>query len=420
MNALHHSPLATSTNATVMETIMKPLSFARRPARWLMAAGLALAAMQGTPAMAQPAAELLPEGSTSTAHRAPSRATAEAPPFFEKIGKQIDCDYVVYRLRFGARGDPAKFLDPEFIAEMQDVRIDLRDTLPAGLEIVDVQVSGDGTAADGGPLPAPAISTVTNPNDTMRLDNFRVSTSDLDGSGEIDRRYVDFVITAKIDHAAFPAPTIVANQGFATVTRVGGIVVEIPSHDPALPDDGNLETGEPTKILIDVTAATGRLRATARSASRSRQARSTACPAAAPSSTTCRSGPSSAASGCSCAPPRPAVIVAPLSQFVPIGGGVLNWTITGASAGRRRAPHRLRHRDLCRAGGRGSASAARRPSTSSSLPTSNARRNAASPTSRSRSARTMTVARRKAPATSPSGSPMSATRPITARSCSTR
>ncbi len=46
MNALHHSPLASSTNATLMETIMKPLSFARRPARWLMAAGLALAAMQ--------------------------------------------------------------------------------------------------------------------------------------------------------------------------------------------------------------------------------------------------------------------------------------------------------------------------------------------------------------------------------------
>ena len=129
--------------------------------------------------------------------------------------------------------------DPEFIANMQDVRLNFRDTLPAGLEIIDVQVSGDGTAADGGPLSAPAISTVTNPNDTMRLDNFRVSTSDLDGSGEIDRRYVDFVITAKIDHAAFPAPAIVANQGFATVTRVGGIVVELPSHDPALPDDGN-------------------------------------------------------------------------------------------------------------------------------------------------------------------------------------
>ena len=138
MNALHHSPLG--GNATLMETIMKPRSFARRPARWLMAAGLALAAMQGAPAMAQPEADL-PEGLD---------LNPDAPPFFEKIGRQIDCDYVVYRLRFGARGDPAKFLDPEFIAEMQDVRIDLRDTLPAGLEIIDVQVSGDGTAAGGG------------------------------------------------------------------------------------------------------------------------------------------------------------------------------------------------------------------------------------------------------------------------------
>ena len=40
MNALHHSPLAASRNATFMETIMQPLSFARRSARWLMAAGL--------------------------------------------------------------------------------------------------------------------------------------------------------------------------------------------------------------------------------------------------------------------------------------------------------------------------------------------------------------------------------------------
>ena len=48
MSNLALSPLAASSNATVMETIMKPLSYARRPARWLMAAGLALAAMHAS------------------------------------------------------------------------------------------------------------------------------------------------------------------------------------------------------------------------------------------------------------------------------------------------------------------------------------------------------------------------------------
>ena len=295
MNALHHSPLATSTNATIMETIMKPLSFARRPARWLMAAGLALAAMQGVPAAG--AARGRPAGTRAY------RSRSGRPPRLRPSSRRSAGRSTATMSSIGCASAPAATRRSSSIRtsspKLQDVRIDLRDTLPAGLEIVDVQVSGDGTAADGGPLPAPAISTVTNPNDTMKLDDFRVSTSDLDGSGEIDRRYVDFVITAKIDHAAFPAPTIVANQGFATVTRVGGIVVEVPSHDPALPDDGNLETGEPTEILIDVTRCDRPpppLRA--RSASRSRSARSTACPAAAPSSTTCQSAPSSAASGC--------------------------------------------------------------------------------------------------------------------------
>ena len=273
--------------------------------------------------MAQPEADL-PEGRD---------LNPDAPPFFEKIGRQIDCDYVVYRLRFGARGDPAKFLDPEFIAEMQDVRIDLRDTLPAGLEIIDVQVSGDGTAAGGGPLPAPAISTVTNPNDTVRLDNFRVSTSDLDGSGEIDRRYVDFVITAKIDHAAFPAPTIVANQGFATVTRVGGIVVEVPSHDPALPDDGNLETGEPTKILIDVTRCDRPPPGDREECFKVETGEVDCVPGGGAFIYHMPVGPELGGKWVQLRTTTPGVTVAPLSQFAPIGGGVLNWTITGALPG---------------------------------------------------------------------------------------
>jgi hypothetical protein len=327
-----HFPLATSRTATLMETIMKPLSFAGRPARWLMAAGLALAAMQGLPARAQPAAEL-PEGldlDPGPTHPRPG----EAEPFFTKTGEQLNCDYVRYTLRFGAQGDPAKFLDPAFTADLQNVRLDFRDTLPAGLEIVDVQVSGDGTAAGGGAMPAPSISTTTNPNDTVKIDDFRLSTSDLDGSGEIDRRYIDFVITAKIDHAAFPAPTLVENQGFVGIILVGGPAIMAVSHDPALPDDGDFKTGEPTKILIDVTRCDR--------------------PPPPPPGEECFEvengtvdcvpgggafiyhmpvGPELGGKWVQLRTTTPGVDVAPLSQLAPIGGGVLNWTITGALPG---------------------------------------------------------------------------------------
>ena len=48
MSDLAHSRSA--SRKTVMETIMKPLSYARRAARWLMAAGIAVAMMPALPA----------------------------------------------------------------------------------------------------------------------------------------------------------------------------------------------------------------------------------------------------------------------------------------------------------------------------------------------------------------------------------
>ena len=251
MSNLALFPLDAGSKPTVMETIMKPLSYAARPARWLMAAGLALAAMHAPQASAQTTE--LSGGLNIERGGHPNPPRGEAEPFFEKTGVQRDCDYVVYNLRFGAQGDPAKFVDPDFTLNLQNLRMDFRDTLPAGLEIVDVQASGDGTDAVGGPLPAPTISTSVNPNDTAEISDFRLTTADLDGSGEIDRRYIDIVITAKIDQAAFPAPTLVDNQGFVTLGFGDGLLGEIPSHDPALPDDGDPKTGEPTSILIDVT-----------------------------------------------------------------------------------------------------------------------------------------------------------------------
>ena len=334
MNALLHSPRATQRTATLMETIMQPLSFAGRAKRWLMAAGLVLAAMQGTPALAQLAPDLVP-GLDLEAGPRPHPGRGEAEPFFEKTGKQIGCDYVRYRLRFGAKGDPEKFADSDFAAELQNVRMDFRDTLPPGLEIVHVEVSGDGTAAGGGPLPAPVVSTTTNPSDTVEVDNFRLSAGDLDGSGEIDRRYIDFVITAKIDHAAFPAPANVANQGFVGIILVGGPAVMVPSHDPALPDDGNFATGEPTRIRIDVE-------------------RCDRVPPPPPPGEECFKvergtvdcvpgggafiyhmpvGPELGGKWVQLRTTTPGVTVGPLTQFVPVGGGVLDWTISGAVPG---------------------------------------------------------------------------------------
>lgn len=304
---LHTSaPLATQSNPTVMETIMKPLSFARRGARWLVAAGIALAAMPLSPAAAQPLPEVVPE--LRLDHAVPHPGHDDVVPFFTKKGVQRNCDYVIYNLRFGARGNPEKFFDPAFANGLKALRMDFRDQVAAGLTIVNVQASGDGTDAVGGPLPAATIGTTTNPNDTATISDFRLSATDLDGVGVPNERYIDIRITALIDHAAFPAPAVVDNQGFVKLSAGPGSI-EIPSHDPSKPDDGDFRTGEKTSIRIDVTDCEPprpRLLAVTGRASKSNAAMSIVCPAAAPTSTTCLSDPRWPAAGCSFAPPRPA------------------------------------------------------------------------------------------------------------------
>ena len=61
MNISTLSPLANSNQSTVMETIMKPLSYARRGARWLMAAGIAVAMLTPVQGFAEDAAPITPE-----------------------------------------------------------------------------------------------------------------------------------------------------------------------------------------------------------------------------------------------------------------------------------------------------------------------------------------------------------------------
>ena len=240
---------------TVTETIMQPLSYARRGARWLMAAGLAVACLT-SPANAQAKFEVVKPELRLELENPGGRIEAdpgEIRPFFEKKGRQLNCDYVEYRLRFGLKGSAGVLGDPAVNALLQTVKLDFYDQMPNGLTVVDVEAKGDGTDAGGGPLPAMTIGTTADPNDTAKLENFRLSGTDLDGSGEADLRYVSFKIVAKIDHAAFPAPTIVDNQGWINLQRAAGPVMHMPSHDPNEPDDGKALTGEKTSIKIDVT-----------------------------------------------------------------------------------------------------------------------------------------------------------------------
>ncbi|AMS39425.1 MULTISPECIES: EB domain-containing protein [Aminobacter] len=331
---LHTSaPLATQSNPTVMETIMKPLSFARRGARWLVAAGIALAAMPLSPAAAQPLPEVVPE--LRLDHAVPHPGHDDVVPFFTKKGVQRNCDYVIYNLRFGARGNPEKFFDPAFANGLKALRMDFRDQVAAGLTIVDVQASGDGTDAVGGPLPAATIGTTTNPNDTATISDFRLSATDLDGVGAPNERYIDIRITALIDHAAFPAPAVVDNQGFVKLSAGPGSI-EIPSHDPSKPDDGDFRTGEKTSIRIDVTdcepppppppGGDGPCFKVERG--------DVDCvPGGGAYIYNMPVGPEMAGRWVQLRTTTPGITIDPPLQLVPPGGGVLHWKIEGAGPG---------------------------------------------------------------------------------------
>ena len=206
---------------------MKPLSFARRPARWLMAAGLALAAMQAAPAAAQPLPDLVPDLNLDGRDPQPTSRARRGRAFLHQEGQRSSTATTSSTTLASAPAAIRRSSSiPASSPTCKAVRLDFRDTLPAGLEIVDVQVSGDGTDAVGGPLPAAAISTTTNPNDTAKIADFRLSTTDLDGVGRAQRAAMSTsVITAKIDHAAFPArrrssPT----RASSTITAAGGAV----------------------------------------------------------------------------------------------------------------------------------------------------------------------------------------------------
>ncbi len=260
-----HFPLTPKRNRNVMETIMKPLEWTKRPGRWLMAAAMAmglaqapaLAAETATPLLKPvPAAEKLVQSlpEVMQLEEAPGGPPAVDPKiFFTKTGGQIDCDYVVYKLHFEFKVTTLQLSNPAYVEGLKKLRLDLSDQLPSGLSIVSASVAGDVTDAGGGGAPSVAISTTATADDTATMADFRMSAADIVLDGSPETRAFDVKITAKIDRAAFPAATMADNQAILKVTRPIGAPLQLLSHDPALPDDGNFFTGEKTKISIDVT-----------------------------------------------------------------------------------------------------------------------------------------------------------------------
>ncbi|TPN34694.1 hypothetical protein FKO01_11255 [Mesorhizobium sp. B2-3-3] len=337
MTILAPSPLAANPQRTVMETIMKPLSYARRGARWLMAAGIAVALAPALPAVAaqdvqaaSPDVQPLQFDNPRIINPEPGRVV----PFFTKTGGQRSCDYVFYTLTFGLRGDPQSFANPGLAAALKAAKLEFKDQLPHGLSIVDVQVAGDGTDASGGPLPGAVISNSAGPNDTATVSDFRFSASDLDGSGALNERVITFRITAKIDHAAFPAPTVVDNQGLIKVTVGTGTGTIIPSQDPGKPDDGDLLTGEKTSVRIDVTKCEPPPPPpTDHECFKVERGTVDCVPGGGAFIYHMPVGPEMGGKWVQLSTTTPGIAIIPDTQQVPAGGGMLNWKIVGASPG---------------------------------------------------------------------------------------
>jgi Domain of unknown function DUF11 len=327
-----HSPQNATRN--VMETVMKPLEWTKRPGRWLMAAAMALGLAQAPAFAAEPAASV-PE--MLKLEKKPGGPVTVGDPkvFFNKVGGQIDCDYVNYELRFGIELKSDRPLPPEAVEALKKLKFDLKDQLPSGLSIVGASVAGDVTNAGGGAASV-AISTTTNANDTASIADFRLSPVDLDGEGGADMRIFRVKIKAKIDRAAFPAATQVDNQAILTATRPVGPSVQMMSHDPALPDDGDFLTGQKTRITIDVTKC---------DPPGGGDTPEEACFKIDTGTVDCDKsgsgdfiyhmnvGADMAGRVIELSTSNPGVTIAPAAQLVPAGGGVLDWTISGALPG---------------------------------------------------------------------------------------
>jgi hypothetical protein len=341
MKNLALSPLTAGNQSTIRQptcrqTSMSPLSYARRGVRWLLAAGIAVALAPALPASAAQTIQVASPDGQPFALDNPSIVNPEpgrVVPFFTKKGGQRSCDTVEYLLSFGLRGEPQGFASPSLAAALKAAKLEFKDQLPHGLRIVNVQVAGDGTDAGGGPLPAAVISSSAGPDDTATVSDFRISASDLDGTGAPNERVITFRITATIDHAAFPTPTTVANQGLVKVTFGAGMGTVIPSQDPGKPDDGNILTGEKTSIRIDVSKCEPPPPPSGHECFKVEKGTVDCVPGGGAFIYHMPVGPEMGGKWIQLSTSTPGMTVIPDTQKVPAGGGVLDWKILGASPG---------------------------------------------------------------------------------------
>ena len=251
---------------------------------------------------------------------------------FTKTGEQRNCNYVSYKIRMHLQWTDGTLPDATEIAEIDDLRLNFKDTLPDGLRVTSANISGD---VMGGP--AIAIGSTVNPSDTVSIPGFRFDTTPLqDGANSIS---FEVGITALIDEAKFPAPQSVDNQAVLEYSVLDNPAFPITSHDPSIPDDANPFSGEPTSILIDLTdcddTPPGGGDRPEEEACFKLEEGEIDCSRDGDGTYTYKlpMGPEMGGRSVELVPLTPGITVEPASQIVPIGGGVLEWTITGAMPG---------------------------------------------------------------------------------------
>lgn len=164
---------------------------------------------------------------------------------FQKSGRQASCDYVSIVARLQLDFQPGLLGDPQFLASVSDVRFDFADTLPAGLHVERVHLSGDILA-----IPATINQTAGNPADVsivgIQFDPAALTLTQSTLSFEV-------AIDARIDRAAFAAPSTVDTQAMLAISTSYGPYATMASNDMAYPEDGDQINGQPTTLAVDIT-----------------------------------------------------------------------------------------------------------------------------------------------------------------------
>ncbi|PLX37908.1 MAG: hypothetical protein C0606_06535 [Hyphomicrobiales bacterium] len=284
---------------------------------------------------------------------------------FKKSGRQASCDYVSLVARLQLDFKPGLLADAQFLNSVSTVRFDFADTLPAGLHVERVHLSGDILA-----IPATINQVAGNPAEVtiagIQFDPAALTPTQSALSFEV-------AIDARIDRAAFAAPSVIDTQATLAISTSFGPYAAMQSHDAGQPEDGDQLSGQPTSVLVDLTGCPDIAQTVASGGAGSSGVSGTG--GSGPGSTTviigvggtnpaapmmppvggdacfeliegeiaCSTngtyiyrmpvGPEMAGRTVSFAAQTPGVWVDPPKQVVPVGGATLEWTISGTQPG---------------------------------------------------------------------------------------